>query len=75
MQKHRENSSSYPISIFNMGDFFQMFVISQSTEIMIVSNFWLRVYTQSILNAFSVAREFIFATLVRCCLSHRGSKE
>ena len=35
----------YLSDIFNMVDFFQIFVVSRSTEIIIVPNFWLVVYT------------------------------
>ena len=31
--------------------FFRLFFISRSTEILIILNFWLRVYTQNILNS------------------------
>ena len=32
------------LDIFNISDFFQFFVITRRTEIVIVSNFWVRVY-------------------------------
>ena len=35
----------YVFDIFNMVDFFPIFVISRSIEILIVLNFWLEVYT------------------------------
>ena len=37
--------AKYAFVIFNTVDLFQIFVTSQSTEILIVSNFWLGVYT------------------------------
>ena len=37
-------SKIYVIDIFNMVTYFQIFLTSRSTEILIVSNFWLGVY-------------------------------
>ena len=37
------------LDIFNMGDFFQIFVISRTIEILIESNFWLGTYLPQIL--------------------------
>ena len=37
--------AKYVCDFFNMVDFFRIFIISQSTQILIVLNFWLGVYT------------------------------
>ena len=37
----------YFFDIFNIIEFFKMFVISRSIEILIVANFWLEVYTST----------------------------
>ena len=39
------------VDSFNMGNFFQIFVISRITEILIESNFWFAMYVLYILNA------------------------
>ena len=38
------------LEVFDKGDFFQIFVISRSTKILIESNFWLGIYVPYILN-------------------------